>query len=331
MPRLEEIQEILKMMSEEDKDNLIQLLLNEKKKVRNDNDSNKLSNNYKCPHCQSTKINKNGTSSHKYPQFICRNCHKTYTIRTNTIFYYSTKNIALWREYIELFLQGLALRKIVAEMNNKISLPTAFYWRHKIIKVLSNNNNNNTLNGIIEADETYIQESQKGSRKMTRQARKRGFSSENRLVGLSNNKVCILTAIDRNKTTFGKPVCYGKVSKEDVEILQTRLQKDSILITDGDRTYKNLNNVKLKSLKFGKAKNKVYHLNNINNYHSKFKQFMSRFNGVATKYLDFYVNYYQNIKAKLDLFNQLFQINSYYRICDIRNKRICFEHPLTYM
>ena len=56
---------------------------------------------------------------------------------------------------------------------------------------------------------------------------------------------------------------------------------------------------------------------------------MSRFNGVATKYLDFYVNYYQNIRQKLDLFNQLFQINSYYRICDIRNKRICFENPLT--
>ena len=32
---------------------------------------------------------------------------------------------------------------------------------------------------------------------------------------------------------------------------------------------------------------------------------------------------------RLDLFNQLFQINSYYRICDIRNKRICFENPLT--
>ena len=35
---------------------------------------------------------------------------------------------------------------------------------------------------------------------------------------------------------------------------------------------------------------------------------MIRFNGVATKYLDFYVNYYQNIKDKVDVFNQLFQI-----------------------
>ena len=89
MPRLEEIQEMLKMMSEEDKDNLIQLLLNEKKKVKNDGDLLKLSNNFKCPHCQSTKINKNGTAHKNLPQFICRNCKKTYTIRTNTIFYYS--------------------------------------------------------------------------------------------------------------------------------------------------------------------------------------------------------------------------------------------------
>ena len=56
MPRLEEIQEMLKMMSEEDKDNLIQLLLNEKKKVRNDGDLLKLQNNYRCPYCQSAKI-----------------------------------------------------------------------------------------------------------------------------------------------------------------------------------------------------------------------------------------------------------------------------------
>ena len=329
MTRIDRVKEILKEMTEEEKLELIRLCnINDNQKI--DDYFNKLSNNHHCPYCNSNKIKKNGKALGEYPQFKCNNCGKNYSTKTNTIFYYTHKSIKLWKKYIELFSQGLALRKIVVELDNKISLPTAFYWRHKIIKVLSNNNNNDTLNGIIEADETYIQESQKGSRNIKgRVARKRGFSSENRLVGLSHNKVCILTAIDRNKTTFGKPVCYGKVSKEDVEILQTRLQKDSILITDGDKSYQVLNNVKLKQLKQGKVENKIYHLNNINNYHSKFKQFMSRFNGVATKYLDFYVNYYQNIRQKLDLFNQLFQINSYYRICDIRNKRICFENPLT--
>ena len=327
MPRLEEIQEMLKMMSEEDKDNLIQVLLNEKKKVKNNGDLLKLSNNFKCPHCQSTKINKNGTAHKNLPQFICRNCKKTYTIRTNTIFYYSKKNIALWREYIELFSQGLALRKIVIEMNNKISLPTAFYWRHKILEVMKNFDNHDKLDGIVEADETYFNESQKGNKNITnRKPRKRGFSSENRIVGVSHNKVCVLTALDRNKHSFNKPVGYGKVNKEQVAILQHRIKDNSILITDGDKSYKVLKDIKLKQLKFGKVQSKVYHLNNINNFHSKLKQFMSRFNGVATKYLDNYVNYFREFRDKIDTFNQLLQLQGCYRVVDIRNRKICFEN-----
>ena len=329
MPRLEEIQEMLKMMSEEDKDNLIQLLLNEKKKVRNDGDLLKLQNNYRCPYCQSTKINKNGTAHKNLPQFICRNCKKTYTIRTNTIFYYSKKNIALWREYIELFSQGLALRKIVIEMNNKISLPTAFYWRHKILEVMKNFDNHDKLDGIVEADETYFNESQKGNKNITnRKPRKRGFSSENRIVGLSHNKVCVLTALDRNKHSFNKPVGYGKVCKEQVAILQHRIKDNSILITDGDKSYKILKDIKLKQLKFGKAQSKVYHLSNINNFHSKLKQFMSRFNGVATKYLDNYVNYFNDIRNRIDYFNQLLQLQGCYRLVDLRKRKVCFENAI---
>ena len=100
----------------------------------------KLHNNHHCPYCNSNKIKKN------------------YGIRTNTIFFHTRKSIQLWQEYIELFSQGLALRKIVEKMDNKINLKTAFYWRHKILKVLSNINddNNNKLDGIIEADETFF-------------------------------------------------------------------------------------------------------------------------------------------------------------------------------
>ena len=161
-------------MSENDKDILIELI-NKERKTKNDNeDLLKLPNNYKCPHCGSNKINKNGTSTHKYPQFICRNCHKTYTIRTNTIFYYSKKNIKVWQEYIELFSQGLSLRKIVEKMNKKISYPTSFYWRHKILEVMKNFDNHDKLEGIVEADETYFEESQKGNKHIKdRKPRKR--------------------------------------------------------------------------------------------------------------------------------------------------------------
>ena len=329
MPSIDEIRELLKQMTEEQRLQLIHLCNLENDKCKIDKIYLSFKNNHHCPHCGSNKINKNGTAHKTLPQFICRNCKKTYTIRTNTVFYYSKKDIKIWQEYIELFSQGLSLRKIVETMDGKISYPTSFYWRHKILEVMKNFDNHDKLEGIVEADETYFNESQKGSRNIeNRKPRKRGFSSENRIVGLSHNKVCVLTALDRQKHSFNKPVGYGKVNKDQVSILQHRINNNSILITDGDKSYKVLKDIKLKQLKFGKAQSKVYHLNNINNFHSKLKQFMSRFNGVATKYLDNYVNYFREFRDKIDTFNQLLQLQGYYRIADIKARRVCFEKPI---
>lgn len=105
------------------------------------------------------------------------------------------------------------------------------------------------------------------------------------------------------------------------------MKKDSILITDGDKSYQTLKNIKLKSLKFGKPQNKVYYLNNINNYHSQLKKFIVRFNGVATKFLDYYVEYFNSLKQQIDIFASLFNTDVNYKVCNIGAKRVCFENP----
>ena len=170
------IKKMLNKMSEADITKLIQMCNNENNKEENKNFYNQLSNNHHCPYCNSNKIKKNGKAIGKYPQFKCNNCNKNYTIKTNTIFQGTHKSIIVWQEYIELFSQGLSLHKIVEKMDKKINLKTAFYWRHKILKVLSNvnDNGNNKLGGIIEADETFFEESQKGARNVKGiQARKK--------------------------------------------------------------------------------------------------------------------------------------------------------------
>ena len=83
-------------------------------------------------------------------------------------------------------------------------------------------------------------------------------------------------------------------------------------------------NQNFKQLKEGKPQSKVYHINNINNFHSKLKQFMSRFNGVATKYLDNYVNYYSEVRNNIDVFNQLLNINRCYLVKEIRRREVGF-------
>ena len=115
---------------------------------------------------------------------------------------------------------------IAEELN--INLKTAFYWRHKILKALSEENT--TMGGIVEADETYFRESQKGSRNLARKAHKSGKSKLNKFQimslygyteeeykkqqhkrGLSKDLICVLTATDRTNNIWGKPVGYGKV------------------------------------------------------------------------------------------------------------------------
>ncbi len=216
MTRIDKAKDILKQMTEDERLELIRLCNLENTKLQIDKVYLQFNNNHHCPHCHSNKICKNGFLHGKYQQFKCNECKKNYSIRTNTIFCHSKKDIKLWQEYIELFSQGLSLKKIVDAMDGKIKLQTAFYWRHKILKVLSNVNddNNNKLDGIIEADETFFEESQKGSRNVKgRQARKRGFSC---YTYTKKNKVCVLTAIDRNKSSFTKPVGFGGLEKDDV-------------------------------------------------------------------------------------------------------------------
>jgi len=47
--------------------------------------------------------------------------------------------------------------------------------------------------------------------------------------------------------------------------------------------------IQLIQLKSGKEKKGIYSIQRINNYHSKLKKFMNKFNGVATKYLNNYL------------------------------------------
>ena len=144
--------------------------------------------------------------------------------------------------------------------------------------------------------------------------------------------MCVLTAIDRNKHSFNKPVCYGHIGKEQTMILQHRIKENSILITDGEYSYRRLKDVKLKQLKFGKPQikdNTIIHMNTINSFHSGLKKFMIRFNGVATKYLDNYVNYFREFRDKIDTFNQLLQLQGCYRLVDLRKRRVCFENAIS--
>lgn len=109
-----------------------------------------------------------------------------------------------------------------------------------------------------------------------------------------------MVARDRNKTTLSKRVGSGRILTEQIEITLTpHFQSDAVLISDAHNSYKSysakndLEHIIINGSKKEYVKKGIYHLNNINNYHSKLKKWISRFNGVSTKYLQICLVWFQ--------------------------------------
>ncbi len=232
---------------------------------------------------------KNGTYRGRQ-RYLCKACKRTFNDLTNTPVH-GTHFMDKWGAYLLAMEQGLSLRKCAQRVG--ISLPTSFAWRHKILHALSVLKNQ-SLEGIVETDETYVLHSEKGKRNLPRKARKRGGSAKKR--GISNEQVCILVARDRMKETVSEVVTFGRMDAATLDqVLTSRLQPGVILCTDEEPTFrKYCREQKLQHEKVNPGKKRyvtkeIYHIQNVNAYHERFKSFLSHFRGVSTKYLNHYV------------------------------------------
>jgi transposase-like protein len=263
-------------------------------------------NGYRCPDCESEHIVRFG----KYSTIVdgeeivkqryrCKACKKTFTDLTNTALY-RTRRLNLWIKFIECMIEGYSLRKS-AKLVGDVTHVTLFYWRHKLLSSLKQMEISN-FEGIVEMDETYFLYSEKGQRKIKgRKPRKRGGSAVKR--GISKEQVCVLVARDRDKKTFSRTLGMGRLTKNQLDkAIGHKLSKENTLCTDSWRAFKTyaadkgLNIYQFKS--DGKIRKKgIYHIQNVNNYHRRLKGWMQRFNGVATKYLNNYLTWFEVLES----------------------------------
>ena len=295
MTRLNELLKIVKSLSQQEKAELIAFLSSDTPSSANcESGFNFIKQTYSCPHCKSNKIVKNGFRN-SIQRFICKDCNKSFTVRTNTITEHSKKSFETWSKFIECMMNSFTVRRS-AEIFG-INKETAFIWRHKVLDALQNMQNSVELNGVVEADETFFALSFKGNHKksttftMPRKAHKRGKDIHTR--GLSHEQVCVPCAVNCNGLSIAKITNLGRVGAKDIHhAFDNRIEPNSILCTDAIACYNDLvrtEKLELIQLKTGKSKLGIYHIQHINSYHSMLKNFMIRFHGVATKYLNNYL------------------------------------------
>ncbi|BBU38898.1 hypothetical protein APP_11900 [Aeribacillus pallidus] len=110
-----------------------------------------------CVHCGSMSVKRNGKYRSRQ-RYLCKDCGKSFNDMTGSPLS-GTRYPHKWLKYFEMMVKGYTLPKIAEELDIHIS--TAFYWRHKILYAIRSLGHP-TLKGIVESDETYFLESEKG-------------------------------------------------------------------------------------------------------------------------------------------------------------------------
>jgi transposase-like protein len=188
-----------------------------------------------CVHCGSMSVKHNGKYRSRQ-RYLCKDCGKSFNDMTGSPLS-GTRYPHKWLKYFEMMIEGYILPKISKALDIHIS--TAFYWRHKILNAIRSLAHS-TLKGIVESDETYFLENEKGKKFIAhRKARKRGGVAKKR--DISQEQICVVVAHDRNGQILSQMAGRGRITAMEIDgVLGKHIDTTAWLCTDTATNYKKI-------------------------------------------------------------------------------------------
>lgn len=242
-----------------------------------------------CPRCFATHVHRWGRES-SVQRYRCCTCHHTFNALTGSALA-GLKRRDAWASYAQAMINGASVRASAGQAG--IHRTTAFRWRHRWLQELVPARDSEFHN-IVEADETYFLESFKGQRQLPRPVRHRGGHAANR--GHSDEHIPVLVVEDREGHHFDAVLPKVDLSTISCLLLQL-LAPDTLLCTDGAKVYRATARHyalphQVITVSAGEhVRQQVFHLQHVNAYDSRLKNWLRRFNGVATRYLPNYLGW----------------------------------------
>ena len=250
-----------------------------------------------CPHCSHPHAHRCGQAS-GLQRFRCLRCRRSYNALTGTPLARLRKK-ECWLPYLQCVLESRTVRDAANII--RVHRTTSFRWRHRFVPGATRDRPAR-LTAIVEADETYRLESQKGSRKLTRKARKRGGVARRR--GVNREHDCVLIARDRMGNTLDFHTGRGQVTARQLHAcLGPVLAADVLLVSDAAASYRRFAREagithEAVDVKVGVRARGAIHIQNVNTWHSRFKSWLARFRGVASRYLINYSGWQRLLDAR---------------------------------
>ena len=312
--KLIEAIEILKRLPEKG----IEKALEGLREIKNECDDEENKELRPCPHCGSGEVVRNGHKSGKQA-YLCRECKKSFVATTKTGVFGSHSGPAVWKQVIADTVNGVALDQ-TAE-NLLLHHETVFNMRHKILFCLEleEERNPTRLEGVCEADETYVLESYKGKKlppDFWREPRKHGAVAAKR--GLSNEYICVCAGVEREGRAISMAVNRAMANKGDIDlVIGERVSDKTVILADGAKGYDALaESRKCTVIHANPDGGTSCHINTVNGYHSHIKERHRNARGFATKYLNRYnALFSRTFRATEDIVDDIYRL-----LCDMNDQ-----------
>jgi transposase-like protein len=256
-----------------------------------------------CPACHAEQPYRWGKSG-ATPRWRCRSCGKTFTTISGTPLAYAKRRPELLEAAIDMLGDNpRSCRKLAKALG--VHRMTVWRWRLKVLRAIEGYGDR-ALAGLVEADETFFRESRKGSREWALHRKGQGpqpprprwrdfdWKIAKLPRGLSRWQIPVLVLRDRHDATCARRLPSLRGTAFD-PVLDEVLAPDAMLCTDNAAVYR----------RWGKARNRVveqvnssrgirvrdgvFHIQNANAYHSRFKDFMRPFRGPSARHLNLYI------------------------------------------
>ena len=190
-----------------------------------------------CPHCESKSVARK-KEKRKVGRWSCNDCKSSFNVLSGTVFQNTKIDLTKWFMAIALIAnakKSLSSPQLARDLD--LNVKTAWYLMQRIRAEMQHQDGENLLQGIIEADETFVggkpssQYKNKGKGKRGRGTKKMTF-----LGAIQRGGKVIVKALDEihqpRSQSLGKAV---------VSFIRENVIRDkSTLVTDGFKAYEQL-------------------------------------------------------------------------------------------
>jgi len=202
-----------------------------------------------CVHCGASALVRWGSTCTGLQRLRCKACLRSFSAATGTV----VARVRLPEKLQQALADMLApvpssCRRLAARLG--VDKMTVWRWRMRLLAAFDGAGARR-LGGIVEADETYMRESRKGSREWVRHERDpRRFPAPPRPrwrdfrrlglprpAGLSKWQIPILTLADRAGARRAERL-PDRRAESLVAVLEDRVSRDAVLCSDGDGAYR---------------------------------------------------------------------------------------------